>query len=98
MQTADPLGLRVFGPDGVDASIRNAPADAGLEFVRVIGHDANGEARAAALAMLFEQLAEGDSSPVFLRIDLYILGLCDALPVSQARQFWRVRNFLRRKS
>ena len=28
----------------------------------------NGEARASALAMLLEQLAEGDSSPVFLRI------------------------------
>ena len=56
----------------------------------------NGEARASALAMLLEQLAEGDSSSVFLRSGPFILRLCDALPVSQARQFWRVRNLLRR--
>ena len=53
----------------------------------------NGEARAAALAMLLEQLAEGDSSPVFLRSGPFVLGLCDALPVSQARQFWNVRDW-----
>ena len=29
-----------FGEASVDASIRNALADAGLEFVRVFGHDA----------------------------------------------------------
>ena len=58
----------------------------------------NGEARASALAMLLEQLAEGDSSPVFLRSRPFILRLCDALPVSQARHFWRVRNLLRLKS
>ena len=58
----------------------------------------NGEARASALAMLLEQLAEGDSSSVFLRSGPFILRLCDALPVSQARRFWRVRNLLRLKS
>ena len=58
----------------------------------------NGEARAAALAMLLEQLAEGDSSPVFLRSGPFILRLCDALPVSQARQFWRVQDWVRLKS
>ena len=58
----------------------------------------NGEARASALAMLLEQLAEGDSSSVFLRSGPFILRLCDALPVSQARHFWRVRNLLRLKS
>ena len=58
----------------------------------------DGEARASALAMLFEQLAEGDSSPVFVRSGPFILCLCDALPVSQARHFWRVRNLLRLKS
>ena len=56
----------------------------------------NGEARASALAMLLEQLAEGDSSSVFLTSGPFILRLCDALPVSQARHFWRVRNLLRR--
>ena len=33
------------------------------------------------LAMLLEQLAEGDSSSVFLRSRPFILRLCDALPV-----------------
>ena len=58
----------------------------------------DGEARASALAILLEQLAEGDSSPVFVRSGPFILCLCDALPVSQARHFWRVRNLLRLKS
>ena len=58
----------------------------------------NGEARAASLARLFERLIESDSSPVFVSSGSFILGLCDALPVSQARHFWRVLDFLRLKS
>ena len=58
----------------------------------------DGEARAASLARLFERLAESDSSPMFVSSGPFILGVCDALPVSQARHFWRVRDLLRLKS
>jgi len=53
------------------------------------------DGRAAALGSLFERLASGDSSAVFLRSGRFILRLCDALPVSQARHLWRARDLLR---
>ena len=86
----------VVADAGVEIEKREAISRAILAgLVGCTWREPEGEARASALAMLFERL---DSSPVFVGNGSFILGLCDALPVSQARHFWRLRDLLRLKS
>jgi tetratricopeptide (TPR) repeat protein len=58
----------------------------------------DGDARAVALARLLERLAGIGSSDVFARGGRFLIRLCDALPVSEARHLWRVRDLLRLKT
>jgi tetratricopeptide (TPR) repeat protein len=55
------------------------------------------ETRAEALAKLLEEL--DTVAPVVLqRNKLFVLRLCETLPASAARHFWRVRELLRRRT
>jgi hypothetical protein len=53
------------------------------------------EARAAGLARLLERIGKSRSEDLIARSGRFVSRLCDALPIAEARHFWRIRDLLR---